>query len=64
MTRIEALRKIVAEHQAATIDGLLVDAFTAGMLVTVYDALSPENQAKFDKPRLDKLVAIGWKAVK
>ena len=34
MTRIEQLRQIVERHQAAKVDGYMVDATTAHMLVT------------------------------
>ncbi len=60
-SRIGALRAIVREHKAARIDGFIVDAFTAQMLIKVYEALSPQNREKFGKPRLEKLVDLGWK---
>lgn len=62
-SRIAALRAIVREHRAARIDGYIVDAQTAGMLVAVYDALSPENRERFGKPELSRLVSLGWKVV-
>lgn len=63
-SRIEGLRYIGVKHQAVVIDGHLVDAQTANLLVQVHDALSPENQAKFEKPSMPKLVAFAWKQVK
>lgn len=60
-SRIDVLRQIVQGHQAQEIDGQLVDAQTANLLVQVHDALSPENQAKFDSVPLQKLVELGWK---
>lgn len=63
-TRIEAVRAIVRDHEAARIDGYIVDAYTASMLVAVYDGLKPENQEKFGLLPLMKLVEIGWGAVK
>jgi len=62
-SRIGALRTIVREHRAARVDGYIVDAFTAQMLVKVYEALSPANREKFGKPNLEKLVNLGWKVV-
>jgi len=62
--RIHALRAIVRDHQAARIDGYLVDAMTAGLLVQVYDALSPANREKFGKPSLLALVNLAWKHAK
>jgi len=63
-SRIRGLRTIVRDHQAGKIDGYLVDAFTASMLVTVYDALSPANRAKFGDIELLRLVDFGWKQVR
>lgn len=63
-TRIDAMRKIVREHQAARVEGYLVDAFTASALVAVYDALSPKARRLFGKPPLPKLVEFCWKEVK
>lgn len=63
-TRIAAVRAIVRQHSAKRIDGYIVDAITAGMLVAVYDALSPKNREGFGKVPLARLVDIGWKAVK
>jgi len=62
--RIEALRTIVREHQAARIDGYIVDAMTANLLVQVYDALNPANREGFGKPNLLALVNIAWKHAK
>lgn len=64
MTRIEKLRAILDGHTAAKIDGYLVDAFTASMLVQVYGALKPENQERFETLPLMALVEFGWKQVK
>jgi hypothetical protein len=40
------------------------DAFTASAMKAVHDALSPENQAKFDTINLPTLVDFTWKHVK
>jgi hypothetical protein len=63
-TRITALRQIAREHQARRVEGYLVDAMTACLLVSVYDALTPENRRKFGKPSLLRLVDFAWKNVK
>lgn len=63
-SRIGKLRAIVREHQAARIDGYIVDAFTAQMLVKVYEALSPQNREKFGKPNLKRLVDLGWRVAR
>ena len=44
-------------------DSIVLDMTTASMLVQVYEALSPANQAKFDAMPLTKAVDIGWKLV-
>ena len=63
-SRIAALRQIVREHEARRIDGFLVDAVTANLLVKTYEALSRENREKFGKPRLDRLVDVAWKCAR
>lgn len=65
--RIEKCREIVAEHQAESIDGVLMDAFTASAVVQVYDALNDENKARIEKVMGEDIVAatnIVWKVVK
>lgn len=62
-TRIAALREIVRLHSAKRIDGYLVDAFTAGALVAIYDALSPAARERFGEPSLPRLVDFTWKNV-
>jgi hypothetical protein len=44
---------------------MIVDAVTASMLVTIYDALKEEkSREKFDTMDLKVLVGWGWKQVK
>lgn len=63
-SRIEIIRKIVERHQARTIDGRLIDVFTANMLKQVYDLLvSEESKAKFERMPLMTLVNFGWSKV-
>lgn len=59
--RIDRLRWIVHHRQASRMEGLLVDGFTASMLVQVHDALNEENRAKFLALPLIKMVKLGWK---
>jgi hypothetical protein len=43
---------------------ILLDLFTASMLVQVYDALTvPENKSKFAAMPLERAVSIGWQLV-
>ena len=41
-----------------------LDAQTANMLVTVYNALSEEHRAKFNRIPLMRLIDFGWKHVR
>ena len=62
--RIDRLRWVVQHHQAARMEGILVDATTAAMLVKVHDALNGANQAKFLGVSIRRMVGIGWRCVK
>lgn len=78
MSWLAAVQQIKNEHQARRIDtktghlcaksarkgAVLMDAFTANMLITVYEALNEENKAKFTSLPILKAVQIGWKCVK
>jgi len=64
MTNIEKIRKIVAEHTAAKVGGVTVDACTANVIVQVHDALNPTNRARFAALPVDKQAALAWKFVK
>lgn len=64
--KIERCRRIVADWTAATIDGVLMDAFTANHLLQVHDLLSEENRAKFVRLAERDLVGavdLMWKLV-
>ena len=71
----DALATIVREHQFRCFiwdtdddayEPLLIDAFTANVMVKVHDALSSENQAKFermvaaDRGSFARLVNFTW----
>jgi hypothetical protein len=71
-SRIVVLRRIVERHQYEKIDGYLVDATTAQLLVRVYETLdrpgglfeqNPERRAAFDRLPLPKLVDFAWSMV-
>ena len=64
LARIEALRDIVSRRQYAKIDGTGVDLMTASAIVKVYDALNPENQAKYRNLPIGRMAAIAWKFIK
>ena len=66
---METLRRVTLNHQHEEIHGILLDATTAAALLTVYDALSTANQAKFERMMnagpgpLMRLVDFTWKNV-
>lgn len=62
--RLAALRKIVAEHQYAKIDGIMVDGFTASAIVLVHDAVSKQNQEKLLSMPIHKMANIAFQLVK
>ena len=43
----DALRQIVAQSQAAKVDGVMVDGFTASAIVQVLDAIRPDVKEKY-----------------
>ncbi len=43
---------------------IYLDLFTASALLAAYNALSPENQIKWDKIHLTKLIDFTWRNVK
>ena len=45
---IEACRRIVAEKQAAKVNQVMVDLFSASAIVRVYDAVNDENKARLE----------------
>jgi hypothetical protein len=61
LTRIDRLRKIVAEGQYAKVEGSTVDLFSASAYVKVYDALSDANKAKLDALPLPAAIEFVFK---
>jgi hypothetical protein len=62
--KIAAIRRIVSEKQYAKIDGLMVDGFTASAIIAVFDALSPENQARYLQFSIPRMASIAFKLIK
>lgn len=63
--RITAIKNIVANHQAETIDGQLVDATTANLLNQVWEKTTkPELKEKFETISLGGLVKFAWSLTK
>lgn len=63
MSKLDRLRRIVEEKQAARVDGLLVDLFTASAIVKVHDALNEENRAKFVSVPVRRMASIAFKLI-
>ena len=49
-------KRVVENKQYEFVEGTLLDLFTASAMVAVFEAIKPDNQAKFDKIALAKLV--------
>lgn len=57
---IEDVRGVLSGGPA-TVDGMLLDAYTAQAIMNVWDRSTPEQQAKFSSLPLGKAVTIVWK---
>ena len=60
----DVLRQIVAQGQRAKVQGTMVDLFSASAIVTVLDALSPENKKKYLELEPLKMAQIAFKLLK
>lgn len=74
LSNIDAARKVAASHQAINLSddgvevaegsGVLLDATTAHLMVSVYDALKTEAmREKFNRLTLLQCVNVCWKLV-
>ena len=61
--RVRAIRRIVERHQWEFVDGALMDAFTAQTILSIFDNLGPENQARYKDMAATRMAAIAWKLV-
>jgi Zn-dependent peptidase ImmA (M78 family) len=61
--KMQAIRKIAKTGTPQQIDETYVDTFTAKLLLTVADKLTPENKEKFVNESIDKMVAVAYKMV-
>ncbi|WP_433530264.1 hypothetical protein ACQPYA_29500 [Micromonospora sp. CA-263727] len=60
---IELLRE-AKRGNCRKIDGVVVDATTAGAILTVYDALTPATRAKLAALRIDRMAHVAWKVLR
>ena len=61
LTKLETLKKIVSECEAARIEGSIVDLFSASAIVRVAEKLSPENLEKFMAMPVRKMATVAFK---
>ncbi len=63
MTNIDKIRNIVSTHQAKKIDGVMIDTFSAAMVVNQWDRLSNENRIKLEGLPIDTMVKVCLKMI-
>ena len=61
---IIACRAIVREHQAAKINEVLVDGFSASAIMQVYDAVNDANKAKLLTLPVARVADIAFKLIR
>jgi hypothetical protein len=61
--KIELFRRIVKNCACEKVDGTLVDLFSASVVCQVYDALKPENQAKFMNRSVTQIALLAYKLI-
>ena len=63
MWSIDEVRTIRDRRGYAEVDGVLVDMQSANAIVTVYDALSVANKARFRRLSIGQAGRIAWQLV-
>lgn len=58
-----ALQKIVSDKQAQKVGGVMIDMFTASVIVKAYDAVNDSNKAKMEKANINILVKLAHKVM-
>lgn len=61
--KMETVQRIAETGISQKIDEQYVDKFSAKLLLTVYNNLSPNNQEKFVQESIDTMVALAYKTV-
>jgi hypothetical protein len=61
---IAIARRIVQRHQHEKIQGVDVDAWTASLIIGVYDALSAKNKASFKKMPIRQMADVATRLAK
>ena len=60
----DAIRSVLANQQAAEIDGETLDLFSAPAIVQVLDALNDDNREKFLSVPVSRMASIAFKMMK
>ena len=60
-SRIDSIRRIVEREQYAKIDGILIDLYSAGCILNVYDNLPQETQAKMRNLSMARMADVAFK---
>ena len=55
---------VVTSHSAREIDGVLLDAQAANLIVSVYENVTEDWHAKLDALSLERVAALCWKLTK
>jgi len=58
---IQSMRDIVAKSQHQKLKGVMVDTFTASLVVKIYDALGASKKKSFGSLPLPRMVDVAWK---
>ena len=58
-----AIKKIVDTKGAAKVGGVMLDMFTASMILTVYDKVNDQNKGRMEKSNIQTLVHIAHKVM-
>lgn len=62
--KIKKLREIVKNHQCEEVEGQLIDASSASVMIQVFDAIKKkENKIKFMNLPIIKMNQIAWSFV-
>lgn len=60
---IEAIQKIASEHQAAKVNEVLIDAYSASMVCAVWKGINEVNRAKLAAMPVARVVQICFQVV-
>ena len=58
---IDKIQKVVDDKQATKIDGVMVDTFTASLIMKIWNGVSKQNQDKMRKMKVTQLAKAAYK---